>query len=109
MHPDCRTLFHHGHRVSTTNQAEGDNGAGANAVASPLIQSRRGLPHLRGMLASFCGAIPRLVWTEIPIVRNTVWTRLNAALFGTWVQIVSQVDADMFTPVAIVHADLSSI
>ena len=95
--------------LMTTNPAEGDNGAGANAVASPLIQSRSGLPLLRGTLASCCDAIPRLVWTEIPIARNTVWTRLNAALFGTWVQIVSQVDADMFTPVAIVHAEPSSI
>ena len=84
--------------------------AEANAVASPLIQCRSGLPLLRGILASCCGAIPGLVWTEIPIVRNIVWTRLNAAaLFGTWVQIVSQVDADMFTPVAIVHAEPSSI
>ena len=93
----------------TTKPAEDDNEAGANAVTSPLIQSQSGLPLLRGTLASCCGAIPRLVWMEIHIVRNTVWTRLNAAPFGTWGQIVRQVDADIFTPVAIVHADPSSI
>ena len=72
MHPSAVPSFITATVLMTTNPAESDNGAGADAVTSPLIQSRSGSPHLRGTLASCFGVIPRLVWTEIPTVRNTI-------------------------------------